>query len=542
MKIRQKLLAGFTGISLLTLLIGGFSVYEINKTAKKLSTTEAQRVAETLAFYAELEIGDKGLTQPHIEKLQEHTIALHEIREQDIKSITTVSIRLILVATFGCLIAASSVGILIAAKISQPLLMVKKLAQKATQEANFDIQVPINTKDEVGDLSISLNLLIQKVKELFQEKEVAKQAKNEFLTNMSHKLRTPMNTILGYTEILQKKAEDIGQESFLPDLHQIRSVSKHLLSLIDNILDLSKVEAGKMEMHLESFEISSLVKEVVSMIKPLNEKHGNTVVIDCPSNLAKMYADRTRVRQSLFNLLSNACKFTENGQITLSIEPYTKENEPWISFAIEDTGIGMDKEQMQELFKAFYQADSSTNRKYSGTGLKLALTKQFSQMMGGEINVQSELGKGSTFTIHLPVQGKKNQAIFPWEKIKGNREFTTNLMNILVIDDDRITHNVIKHSLSPSKFSVISATNGTEGLHLAQEMQPDVIFLDVIMPGIDGWEVLGKLKENPQLADIPVIMVTTIDEKNYGYALGATEYLLKPFNSKQLATVLERIL
>lgn len=541
MKIKQKLLAGFTGISLLTLLIGGFSVYEINKTAKELSTKEAQRVAETLAFYNELEIGDKGLTQPHIDKLQEHTIALNEIREQDIQTSATVSIRLILLATFGCLIAASSVGILIAVKISQPLLIVKKFAQKATQEANFDIQVPINTKDEVGDISIALNLLIQRVKELFQEKEVAKQAKNEFLTNMSYELRTRTNAIIHYTEFLQEKAKDIEQKSFLPNLHKIRSTSKLLSSLIDDILDLSKVEAGKMEMHLESFEISSLVKEVVSMIKPLNEKHGNTVVIDCPPNLDKMYADKTRVSQSLFNLLSNACKFTENGQITLSIEPYTKENEPWISFAVKDTGIGMGKEQMQELFKAFYQADSSINRKYSGTGLKLALTKQFSQMMGGDINVQSELGKGSTFTIHLPVQGKKNQAIFPMGKIEENREFTPNLRNILVIDDDRITHNVIKHSLSSSKFSVISANNGTEGLHLAQEMQPDVIFLDVVMPGMDGWEVLGKLKENPQLADIPVIMVTTIDEKNYGYALGATEYLLKPFNRKQLATVLERI-
>jgi DNA-binding response OmpR family regulator len=373
------------------------------------------------------------------------------------------------------------------------------------------------------------------------EAEKANQSKSTFLANMSHELRTPMNAIIGYSEMLMEEAEDLGQEDFLPDLHKIHGAARHLLSLINDILDLSKIEAGRMELYPEQFKVCNLIEDVVATIHPLVEKNANHLKIDLPDNLGTMHTDLTKVRQSLFNLLSNASKFTENGTIALKVEQYLNAGQHWISFQVKDTGIGMTPEQLGRLFQAFTQADASTTRKYGGTGLGLAITKRFCQMMGGDIFVESQFGKGSTFTIHLPVEVKKS--IKSEQSDRNNQQLDTNLAGqntILVIDDDPTIHDLINRFLSKQGFKVVTATSGQEGLRLAKQLQPQAITLDVMMPGMDGWTVLAALKADSESAHIPVIMMSIVDNQNLGYALGAADYLLKPINRQQLVSVLQK--
>jgi PAS domain S-box-containing protein len=232
--------------------------------------------------------------------------------------------------------------------------------------------------------------------------EAANHAKSTFLANMSHELRTPLNAIIGYSEMLQEEATDLGQADFIPDLQKIGSAAKHLLALINDILDLSRIEAGKMDLRLEPFDIALLVQEMVTTIQPLVEKSCNTLQVRCASDLGTMQADLSKVRQALVNLLSNACKFTEQGTITLEVAREMVHGVAWVKFRVTDTGIGMAPEQLEKLFQAFVQADASTTRQYGGTGLGLAISQRFCQMMGGEITVESALGVGSTFTIRLP--------------------------------------------------------------------------------------------------------------------------------------------
>jgi len=217
---------------------------------------------------------------------------------------------------------------------------------------------------------------------------------------MSHELRTPLNAIIGYSELLQEECEDLGQDDFLPDLGKIHTAGKHLLNLISGILDLSKVEAGRMTMYLEDFDVATLVSEAESIIRPSVEKNRNAFVIECPADIGVMHADLVKMKQVLFNLLSNAAKFTEGGTITLTVRRRT---EPaTYTFAIRDTGIGITAEQISRLFEAFSQAEAHTARKYGGTGLGLALSREFCRMMGGDITVESVAGEGSTFTVTLP--------------------------------------------------------------------------------------------------------------------------------------------
>ena len=297
-----------------------------------------------------------------------------------------------------------------------------------------------------------------------------------------------------------------------------------------------------MELYLETFGISQLVKDVVATIRPLVDKNANILIVNCPEDIGTIHADLTKVRQSLFNLLSNASKFSEGGTIELTVSRHLKNDQNWINFQVTDTGIGMTPEQMGKLFQAFTQADASTTRKYGGTGLGLAITKKFCQMMGGDINVESELGKGSTFTIQLPTQVRKLKVEQSAKNSAGaNAESPPPPKNtILVIDDDAIVHDLMQHFLSKEGFEVKTAISGQEGLRLAKELHPDAITLDVTMPGIDGWTVLGALKADPELANIPVVMVTMVGEQNLGYALGASDYLLKPIERDRLRTVLQK--
>ena len=413
-------------------------------------------------------------------------------------------------------------------KLSRALKTLKHAQKELVQQKN---ELEVRVEQRTAELAKSM-----------RDAEKANQAKSQFLANMSHELRTPMNAIIGYSEMLMEEAEDVGQDDFIPDLQKIHGAGKHLLNLINDILDLSKIEAGRMELYLETFNIESLINETVSTIHPLIEKNHNTLEYSLADDLGQMHADLTKVRQSLFNLLSNASKFTNNGTIALNVTSYTAEGKPMIAFKVTDTGIGMNSEQIGKLFQAFTQADASTTRKYGGTGLGLAITKKFCQMMGGDISVESELGKGSTFTINLPVRVVDSSKLEP-KQVQRIHEFkdSTNPKNtILVIDDDPTIHNLLRRFLDKKGFEVKVASSGTEGIQLAKEIQPQAITLDVMMSGMDGWSVLTALKANPETCDIPVIMMTMVNDRNLGYALGAAEYVIKPIDRQKLENVLGR--
>jgi signal transduction histidine kinase/CheY-like chemotaxis protein len=383
--------------------------------------------------------------------------------------------------------------------------------------------------------------------------ESANRTKSLFLANMSHELRTPLNAILGYSEMLQEEAADQGVQEFLPDLQKIHVAGKHLLSLINDILDLSKIEAGKMELYLESFSISKLIEEVVETIQTLVKANGNTLRVHCPDDIGPMHADMTKVRQSLFNLLSNAAKFTKEGAISLEVSREKMEEREWIWFRVSDTGIGMSSEQLVKLFQVFTQADTSTTRKFGGSGLGLALTRRFCQLMGGDVTVHSVPGESSMFTLKVPavvseIEHPEAESVAPLKTQlvvdKGARGNTGALPPIgscvLVIDDDVTQRDLMRRFLTGEGFLVQTASDGEEGLRLARRLLPVAITLDVMMPGMDGWTVLSTLKADPSVCDIPVIMLTMMDDRKRGYALGATNYMTKPVDRKGLAQILKK--
>ncbi len=343
--------------------------------------------------------------------------------------------------------------------------------------------------------------------------------------------------------MLEEEAQDLGQEGFLPDLKHIQVAGKHLLGLINEILDLSKIEAGKMELFLEDFDVPALVRDIVATVQPLVEKNANKLDVDCADDLGEMHADLTKVRQALFNLLSNACKFTKQGTITLNVSRESVDGGRWLRFRVTDTGIGMTAEQMDKLFQAFSQADASTTRQFGGTGLGLAISRKFCQMMGGDITVESAFGEGSSFTIHLPSEvadRKVLQAPSAEEIPPPAAPVSEEMPTVLVIDDDPAVRDLMQRMLGKEGLRVVAAANGKEGLRLAKELHPDTITLDVLMPGMDGWAVLAALKGDPALADIPVVMITIVDEKHVGYTLGVTDYLTKPIDWKRLTEILRR--
>jgi PAS domain S-box-containing protein len=380
----------------------------------------------------------------------------------------------------------------------------------------------------------------QQIVDAKEKAEEATKAKSAFLAKMSHELRTPLNAIIGYSEMLLEDSEASGQKDFIADLQKIRESGQHLLALINDILDLSKIEADKMELYLETFDVSRMIKEVVSTIQPLADKNGNTLRVHCGDNLGTMRSDVTKVRQVLFNLLSNACKFTERGTISLDVFRETVDGSDWLSFGVSDTGIGMTEEQMERLFQAFSQAETVITRNYGGTGLGLAISKGFCQMLGGDVYVESESGVGSTFTIRLPAEVFDHRVEVATPLESRFEPVVEGASTVLVIDDDPTVRDLMKRFLSREGYRVVTATEGKEGLRLAKELHPDAITLDVLMPAMDGWAVLTALKADPQLADIPVIMLTIVDDKNIGFTLGASDYFTKPIDRDRLIAVLKK--
>ncbi|MBI2193845.1 MAG: response regulator [Planctomycetes bacterium] len=364
--------------------------------------------------------------------------------------------------------------------------------------------------------------------------EDANRMKSAFLASMSHELRTPLNAIIGYSEMLQEEAQDIGQKSFVPDLQRILTAARHLLSLINDVLDLSKIEAGKMDLLIEPFDGRAMVQEVVTTVGPLVAKKANVLKVELADDVGSLRTDLTRVRQVLFNLVSNACKFTERGTITIRVLRERVGGRDWLDLRVSDTGIGISPEQQGKLFQVFSQADASTTRKYGGTGLGLAISRKFCQMMGGDISVESEAGKGSTFIVRIPAEVQPATPGPPVKSDAARPPLPPDAEVVLCIDDDPAVHDLLGRMLAKEGIRAVAASTGPAGLQLARQVKPCAITLDVLMPGMDGWAVLKHLKADPELAPIPVIMLTVAEHQNLAFSLNAAGYLIKPVERERL--------
>ena len=491
------------------------------------------------------------------------------------KRYASIFLSFVLISGFFALLVSSKLQKL----ISGPILHLEDTMRMVSATKSYEVRATKFYGDEIGRLIDGFNTMLAEIqhrdsalhhandelktrtmelegeivhrkemqKELLNAKlaaEDANRAKSAFLANMSHELRTPLNAIIGYSEMLEEETHELGKLENVKDLQKIQGAGKHLLSLINDVLDLSKIEAGRMGLHLETFDISQMIEEMVATLHPAISKNANAIQVNVPKDLGAMRADITKVRQILYNLLSNASKFTDHGTISIAVDRSQEESQDWIRFRVADTGIGITPKQKANLFQEFTQADVSIARKYGGTGLGLAISYRYVRLMKGRISVESEPGQGSVFTVYLPAKvttevTENTQA----EKAKDVAAASPEKLNqdtILVIDDDAAVRDLMYRFLTKLGFHVVAAASGEEGLRLAKKINPLVVTLDVIMPNCDGWAVLNKFKADPELAEIPIIMVTVVDNEAMGIELGASNYLIKPVDRDRLADLIEK--
>jgi len=415
-----------------------------------------------------------------------------------------------------------------------------------------DIRVDIKGTCEWRILGKRFNAMLDAIKtsenksqKALQNAQATSIAKSRFLANMSHELRTPLNAILGYSEMLQEELDALGETELSNDIKKIYSAGKNLLNLINDILDLSKIEAGKMELYIETFYLPNMVDDIVHTINPLLIKNQDTLEVHYNNELGEMQADLTKLRQILLKLLSNASQLNEQKDVlSINISRETdeedEEKKDWIIFQVQDNGIGLNEKQKTQLRQLFEQSDAPTSHPMSGSGLGLAVTNHFIKMMGGEIKVDSKLGKGSTFTVRLPAIVSSTQETLNLNSQQEDMAVLEEGGIVLVIDDDVEAREMLQRYLSKSGYQVEVAESGEEGLRLAKKILPDIITLDVMMPNMDGWEVLSHLKEDAELALIPVIILSMMEDKSVAYSLGASDYLLKPITREQLSKVLQK--
>ena len=425
--------------------------------------------------------------------------------------------------------------------IINDLEKMNKLADSADKNSSEEASVELmliafsRMSDEVNAL---IDARTSEMETARDEARDASDQKTKFFANMSHELRTPLNAILGYGEMLYEDCEDLGYEDLLPDLKKITSAGSHLLSLINNILDLSKIEAGKMELFITNFEIEDMVDTIKDVSSPLAAKNENEFVINFDGAVGAMSQDETKLRQCLTNFLSNAFKFTKNGKVTLDVRSEIKNDIEFINFSVIDTGAGMSPEGVAKVFEEYTQAERSTSANYGGTGLGLPISKKFAELMGGDVTVTSKEGEGSVFSIIVPRECTEYED----EVEKGLINLDSDQNIVVLVDDDTAMHGLIKRTISKLNLTLIGATNGEKGMDLIREVKPKLILLDVLMPGRDGWSILKECKTDEELKDIPVIMISQLDQSNMAESLGANEYMTKPIDRELFLNTVKRIL
>ncbi len=470
----------------------------------------------------------------------------------------------ILVVVFGLVLLAGS---RLQRMVSDPVLGLAEAARRISEGNDYGIRVEETGGGELRELAHAFNGMLQEIQRRDQQlienqgqlevqvaertdelirvntqlliskekAEDASRAKSSFLANMSHELRTPLNAILLYSELLQEDARDQGMDSLVPDIQKIHGAGKHLLSLIDGILDLSKIEAGKMTLYMEDVKVAALISEVVSTVKPLVEKNQNQLRVEVDPAITTIRADLTKLRQTLYNLLNNASKFTQQGLVELKVDMGGGK----VFFRVKDSGIGMSPEQARRIFEEFTQADDSTTRRYGGTGLGLTISRRLVQLMGGDIRVSSVPGEGSTFTVELPISAQGQPSASSTDGHSDEATARGRRATALIIDDDPAMRDAMSRALVKEGYWVATAADGHEGLEVARALHPDVITLDILMNGVDGWMVLSELKADRRTASIPVVLLTMVEDKEKGFALGAADYLLKPVSAETVARVLD---
>ena len=410
--------------------------------------------------------------------------------------------------------------------------------RNSSEEASVELMLVAFSRmsDEVNGL---IDARTSEMETARDEARDASDQKTKFFANMSHELRTPLNAILGYGEMLYEDCEDLGYDDLLPDLKKITSSGTHLLSLINNILDLSKIEAGKMELFVTSFEIENMVQTIKDVSEPLAAKNDNGFVINLDGAMGSMSQDETKLRQCLTNFLSNGFKFTKNGIVTLDVKARMEGDVEFVDFAVIDTGAGMSPEGVAKVFEEYTQAERSTSANYGGTGLGLPISKKFAEMMGGDVIVTSEEGVGSVFTMSVPRECPEY----------NDDEVDSNVINlddqdnlVVLVDDDVAMHDLIKRTISKLNLTLLGATNSEKGMELIREVKPKLILLDVLMPGRDGWSLLKECKTDQELKDIPVIMISQLNQSNLASSLGANDYLTKPIDRSHFINTLKRIM
>jgi signal transduction histidine kinase/DNA-binding response OmpR family regulator len=470
--------------------------------------------------------------------------------------------------------------------IADPILDLANTARIVSVERNYRVRAQPSGTDEVGQLVHGFNEMLDQIeqrenelrkhqqsleaqveirtaeqrranhdlKRAKEKAESANRAKSTFLANMSHELRTPLNAVIGYSEMLEEDLSEEGRDDLCNDVSKINRSGKLLLTLINDILDLSKIEAGRMTLSVEDFDLISLIREVGEDIRPLAERSGNRLDVECPHEKYTVHADKIKLRQVLNNLLSNACKFTQNGAVSLDLRTdTTTEGHEVVVLKVRDTGIGMTPEQCEKVFEVFAQAENSIAREFGGTGLGLPISRKLCEMMGGGLTAKSEPEKGSIFTARIARIVETVTSVMVKSEISTVHvaKPVTPVLNpvvsarkglpkVLVVDDDPSARELLIRQLTKEGYRTWAAESGADGIRLAEEIRPDVITLDVFMPGMTGWEFIRAAKSNPRLAGIPVIIVSMLEEDYAGMALGASDFLVKPVQAEKLLTTIRK--
>ncbi len=504
---------------------------------KTIDNINIQKVIETGESYTDINHYEKfvldGKTLNNVTLLTTYipmTIA-HEMTDSDIKEYGLFGIYVDVTKRYQSIVSSQWSFVSV---ITIILLIIYSTLYFEVRKINFITNKKQQNLDEELRKAEKTNLVLGKnfAKVATKRDRAVKEneAKSQFLANMSHELRTPLNAIIGYSEMISDDMDDGETSKIKEDSHRINSAGKHLLIIINDILDISKIEAGKMELNIEEFNVDDMIDEIIATSKPLADKNNNKLIVVLNTTVKTIKSDLTRTRQILLNLISNAIKFTLDGDIFITINDSELDGQKSVEFIVQDTGVGLDDKYIKEIFSPFNQADLSMSKKYEGTGLGLTISKLFCELMNGDISVSSTIGQGATFLVNIPVvvNPSKNDLVLN-ETSNKHGEYCA---NVVIVDHDPQAKKILTNYLCDMKFYVISASTGLDAVRVAQNNNVDIIILDVQYSGMDDWLVLKNLKHNNKTRNIRIIVTASKDELELTKSFGADAYILKPFDKE----------